>query len=118
VRGLLIITVLAGCGDDDHQDSAKAKCETLIDTFCETVTSCAEDADLLEDDYSPRELLADCKETVGEDAHCDDAKQVTSKYTACLQAAGEKLSCEDSNQSLLTDDTFAIPAVCQGVVRY
>jgi hypothetical protein len=118
VRALLIITVLAGCGDDDHGDSAKEKCETLVDTFCETVTSCAEDADLLADDYSPRELLADCKETVGEGAHCSDAKKVTSKYSACLAAAGEKLACEDSNQSLLDDDTFAIPAVCEGVVGY
>lgn len=117
VRALLITTVLVGCGDDE-KDSAQEKCETLVDTFCESAASCAEDADLLADDYSPRELIRDCKEAVSEGAHCSKAKDVTSKYNACLRAAGENLVCEDSNESLLEDDTFAIPAVCQGVVRF
>jgi hypothetical protein len=119
VCALAVITVLAGCDEENsHEDSAQLKCETLVSTFCETVTTCAEDADLLADDYRPSELLADCRETVGEGAHCADAKDVTSKYERCLEAASERLDCEDSNQSLLEDDSFAVPALCQGVVRY
>ncbi|HEX6242354.1 MAG TPA: hypothetical protein VFZ61_15690 [Polyangiales bacterium] len=109
--------LLAACGDDEKK-SATSKCETLVDTFCETVTSCAEDADLLDPGYSPRELLADCKDVVGDGAHCEDAKEVTSRYDACLSAASERLDCDESNDSLLFEDTFAIPVQCEGVVRY
>jgi hypothetical protein len=108
---------LGACGDE-HENSAKAKCETLVETFCETVTSCADDADLLADGYSPRELLADCKETVGRGAHCGDAKQISSRYEGCLSAASERLDCEESNQSLLVDESFAVPAQCEGVIQY
>ena len=112
-----VCLLLAACGDEEKK-SAKDKCETLVDTFCETVTSCAEDADLLDPDYPARELLADCKQTVGEGAHCEDAKEVSNRYDACLSAASEQLDCDESNDSLLFEDTFAVPAQCQGVIKY
>jgi len=115
-RTLAILLALAGCGDDD-ENKAQKKCETLVETFCEAATSCAEDADLLAEGYSASELLHDCRQTVSEGAHCDDAKEITSKYDSCLAAASDRLDCDESNDSLL-DDTFAIPAVCQGVVRF
>jgi hypothetical protein len=108
---------MAACGDDEKK-SAKAKCETLVETFCETVTRCAEDADLLDPGYSQRELFSDCKEVVGDGAHCEDAVQVSSRYDVCLSAASERLDCEESNDSLLFEDTFAVPAQCQGVIQY
>jgi hypothetical protein len=117
VRAVGLTVLLIGCGDD-HDDGAQQKCETLVTTFCESVTSCAQDADLLADDYRPSELLADCRKTISKGAHCGDAKEVSSKYASCLEAAGEGLGCEDSNQSLLDDRSFAIPALCQGVVGY
>jgi hypothetical protein len=116
MMALITVTMLGGCGGDD--DGAEAKCERLVNTFCKAATECAEDADLLDPDYSAKELLADCKETVGEGAHCDEALDVSSRYDRCLNAAGEGLSCRESNQSLLLEDTFAIPDVCEGVVQY
>ena len=113
---LITFTVLGGCGGDES-DSAEAKCERLVNTFCKAATECAEDADLLDPSYSAKELLADCKETVGDGAHCEEAVDVTSRYDRCLNAAGEGLSCRESNQSLL-NDVFAIPDVCEGVVEY
>lgn len=104
---------LVGC-----DDSPTEKCEKLIDTYCETVTTCAEDADLLDPSYSARELLADCKRTVADGAHCDDAEDVTSDYDRCLAASSDQLDCDESNDSLLNDQTFAIPAICEGVVQY
>jgi hypothetical protein len=113
--GLAVVigTFLAGC-----DDSPTEKCEKLIDTFCETVTSCAEDAELLDPSYSASELLADCKRTVGEGAHCADAEDVTGDYDRCLAAASEQLDCDESNRSLVEEETFAIPAICEGVVQY
>lgn len=105
--------LLVGC-----DDSPKEKCEKLIDTFCETVTSCAEDAELLDKDYSRGDLLADCKHTVADGAHCGDAEDVSSDYDRCLAASSDKLDCSESNDSLVNDQTFAIPAVCEGVVKY
>lgn len=104
---------LVGC-----DDSPREKCEKLIDTFCETVTSCADDADLLDPSYSRADLLADCKQTVGEGAHCADAEDVTGDYDRCLAASSERLDCDESNESLLNDQTFAIPAICEGVIQY
>lgn len=112
------MSLLAGACNDEHKNNARAKCETLVDTFCETVTGCADDADLLDPDYPARELLADCKETVGRGAHCEDAKTVTTRYERCLSAASDGLDCDESNDSLLYEDSFAVPAQCEGVIQY
>jgi hypothetical protein len=103
----------AGC-----DDSPKEKCEKLIDTYCETVATCADDADLLDRDYTRGDLLTDCKDTVAEGAHCSDAEDVSDDYDRCLAASSDKLDCDESNDSLLNDQTFAIPAICEGVVQY
>ena len=110
---LAFAAFLVGC-----DDSPKEKCEKLIDTFCETVTTCADDADLLDESYPRSELLTDCKRTVADGAHCADAEDVTSDYDRCLAAASDQLDCDESNESLLNDSTFAIPSICEGVIQY
>jgi hypothetical protein len=102
--------LLTACGDDEEGKSAPQKCHDLINTFCDRVTHCAVEGDILDEDYAPSELEADCREAVGEALPhpCEEADDVSDDYSECL-ADVKVFSCEESNDSLLNDDAFAGP---------
>jgi hypothetical protein len=103
--------LLTACGDDeDERKSAVQKCNDLINTFCGRVRSCAVEDDILEEDYAPAELEADCREAVSDalPQKCDEADDVGDNYSECLSDV-KTFSCEESNDSLLNDMAFAGP---------
>jgi len=92
------------CEREEARKDAVAKCNNLINTFCDRVTSCAEDDDLLDDaSYSAAELKMDCSETIGDALRCDTAVDVGDGYDDCL-ADAKTFSCEESNDALLSDN--------------
>lgn len=106
------------CGDDDGDKSPVQKCKDLINTFCDRATSCAVEDDILDADYPPAELKADCRETIGDELNCEEADDVGDNYATCLSDL-ETFSCEMSNDSLVNDDAFAPPpASCDDAILF
>lgn len=105
----LAALLLTACGDDDDGKSPVQKCKDLIDTFCERVTSCAVEDDLLDPSYPAGELKTDCREALSDELDCDEAVDVGDNYSECL-ADLQTFSCEESNSALLDDPpSFAEP---------
>jgi hypothetical protein len=115
LAGLLLVA----CGDDDDGKSPKQQCEDLINTFCDRATSCAVDADILEESYSPAELKVDCREAIDAELGCDDADEIGDNYSECLSDL-RTFSCDLSNEALLQDmPSFAAPPTsCDGAILF
>jgi hypothetical protein len=115
------LLLLAACGDDEKDDkgeSAVKKCNALIAAFCERVTKCAVDADILDETYPASELRMDCDNTIDSVLECASADQVGDSYEQCLSDV-KKVSCEVSNTSLLDNEEFASPpASCDDVILF
>ena len=96
VFALLLPVAIAILGCDDDNDTPKAKCESLLATYCDRVDECSSD-------ISYRECMISTAVYV----NCDDAVSVTDNYPTCMtdiRSAG----C-DSIQT-------ALPSSCSGVI--
>jgi hypothetical protein len=112
--------LLTACGDDEEKSPVQ-KCKDMVNTFCDRVTSCAVDADILDADYPAAELKMDCKEaidTVGV-VPCDEADGVGDNYSECVSDL-KAFSCDTSNDSLLQEmPSFAPPpASCDDAILF
>jgi hypothetical protein len=115
----LAAVLVTACGDDDEEKTPVEKCKDLINTFCDRVTSCAEDHELLDDSYSPAELETDCKASIEEELDCQAAVDVGDGYAKCLSSV-KTFSCEVSNDALLATPAAIAnpPASCMGQILF
>lgn len=115
----LAAVLVTACGDDDEEKTPVEKCKDLINTFCDRVTSCAEDHELLDDSYSPAELESDCRDSIQAKLTCQDAVDVGDGYGKCLSDV-KAFSCETSNDALrATPPVIADPpSSCLGQILF
>ena len=110
---LPLVFALSACpSDPDPVD----QCKKLISTMCARVASCAEDADVIDEDYSAEELRTDCEDEIGSSLKCGKAVDVSENYDQCVKDL-KRVDCDESNDSLISDMMLLPPPdSCQDVI--
>ena len=96
VFALLLPVAAATLGCDEDDNSPKAKCESLLEAYCDRVADCS--------DIS----LTSCMISVQTTVNCDDAVSITDNYSTCMS---------DIRSADCSTIQTALPVSCNGVVQ-
>lgn len=86
-----------GCGGDDDEAAAGAKCDTLVSAFCSQYVGCKKIS----------ESMAVCVTELESQFGCNQAVKVSANYDGCL-ATVTGASCDKVRVGL--------PDICKGVI--
>ena len=108
------VCLLCGC-PSGSSSNPRGRCQTVITTACTRIASCAEKADLLDEDYPASELRSDCETEIGAELDCSHAEGVSEDYDDCL-ADLRAQDCDESNDALRRDKLPPPPDSCNDVI--